>query len=263
METAYGHTTENGDVLKNAFTKIEEQVAGYPATEQGQKDYLRDLINVISNVPEAKGMGMFYWEPTWIPVDGAGWATQAGMNYINEYTVEGNEWENQALFDFNGNALSSLDVFRDTVSRNEVKNHSFELDGATQVPSHWQRWSRNGDYSPIKIESPGYNSDFKLTHWDNQDYEVSTYQLVDNLENGLYSLSAWILNSGGQNNATMYAKVQNGDEWNVHLPAVTEWTKVNVSNVEVTNGFLEIGFWSEAFANNWINVDDVQLYKQN
>lgn len=209
VETAYGHTTANGDALENAFTSVEEQIAGYSATVQGQKDYLRDLINVISNVPGNKGAGMFYWEPAWIPISGAGWETQAGMNYINEYTVEGNEWENQALFDFNGNALASLDVFNEPVNDNKIKNHSFELDGATQASSHWQRWSRTGDYSPIKVEAPGYDGDFKLTHWSNIDYEVSTYQQVGSLENGYYSLSAWILNSGGQKNATMYAKLQN------------------------------------------------------
>jgi len=263
VETAYGHTTANGDALENAFTAVEEQIAGYPATVQGQKDYLRDLINVISNVPENKGAGMFYWEPAWIPIDGAGWATQAGMSYINEYTVEGNEWENQALFDFNGNALASLDVFNEQVHYNKIKNHNFELDGATQVPSYWERWSRTGDYSPIKVENPGYNSEFKLTHWSDVDYEVSTYQQVESLENGIYSLSAWILNSGGQKNATMYAKIQNGIEWYVDLPTANEWTKVTIHNIEVTNGFLEVGFWSNAYANNWINVDNVQLYKQN
>lgn len=263
VETAYGHTTVNGDALENAFTELEEQVAGYPATAEGQKDYLKDLMNVISNVPENKGAGMFYWEPAWIPVNGAGWATQAGMNYINEYTVEGNEWENQALFDFNGNALSSLIAFREPIHENKVKNHDFELDEATQVPSYWQRWSRNGDYSPIKVEALGYNSPFKLTHWSNVDYEVSTYQQIESLENGFYSLSAWILNSGGQKNATMYGKLQNGTEWNVNLPAINEWTKVTINNIEVTDGFLEVGFWSNAFANNWLNVDNVQLYKQN
>lgn len=263
VETAYGHTTANGDALENAFTAVEEQIAGYPATVQGQKDYLRDLINVISNVPENKGAGMFYWEPAWIPIDGAGWATQAGMSYINEYTVEGNEWENQALFDFNGNALASLDVFNEQVHYNKIKNHNFELDGATQAPSYWERWSRTGDYSPIKVENPGYNSEFKLTHWSDVDYEVSTYQQVESLENGIYSLSAWILNSGGQKNATMYAKIQNGIEWYVDLPTANEWTKVTIHNIEVTNGFLEVGFWSNAYANNWINVDNVQLYKQN
>lgn len=263
VETAYGYTTANADALENAFTGIEEQIAGYPATVQGQKDYLRDLINVISNVPENKGVGMFYWEPAWIPVDGAGWATQSGMAYIDEYTVEGNEWENQALFDFNGNVLDSLNVFNEPIYYNQVKNYSFELDGATQTPSYWERWSKTGDYSPIKVEMPGYNSEFKLSHWSNIDYEVSSYQQLDSLENGFYTLSAWILNSGGQKNATMYAKKQDGTEWDINLPTAHEWTKVTIRNIEVTDGFLEIGFWSNAYANDWINVDNVQLYKQN
>ena len=71
--------------------------AGYPATVAGQADFLRDIREVVQNVPDGRGLGVFYWEPAWIPVEGAGWRSG-----------EGNAWENQALFDFEGNALDSL-----------------------------------------------------------------------------------------------------------------------------------------------------------
>lgn len=96
-ETAYAFTLEDGDGHPNIFGAQQAQVGGYPATVAGQADFLTDLREVVQNVPNGRGLGVFYWEPTWLPVTGAGWRSG-----------EGNAWENQALFDFQGNALDSL-----------------------------------------------------------------------------------------------------------------------------------------------------------
>jgi arabinogalactan endo-1,4-beta-galactosidase len=68
------------------------------------------LASVIASVAGApKGIGVVYWEPDWIPQKGAGW--RAG---------EGNSWENQALFDFKGRALSSLKTFALVSAKGEM-----------------------------------------------------------------------------------------------------------------------------------------------
>nr|MDH3175494.1 glycosyl hydrolase 53 family protein [Bacillus pumilus] len=59
-----------------------------------------------------RGKGFFYWEPLWIPPKGAPWSSQYGSAYIQTTGTVGNAWENQAMFDFNGKALPSLDVFK-------------------------------------------------------------------------------------------------------------------------------------------------------
>lgn len=112
VETAYGFTTENGDTKKNAFGEKEAKIGGYPATVQGQYDFLADLMNAIDKVPDEKGIGMFYWEPMWIPNEKVSWATDAGMKYLGVDSDKGNEWDNQALFDFKGNVLDSIKVFK-------------------------------------------------------------------------------------------------------------------------------------------------------
>lgn len=99
VETAYAFTLENGDDLSNIFGAAQQAEAGYPATVAGQADFLTDIREVVQNVPNGRGLGVFYWEPAWIPVEGAGWRSG-----------EGNAWENQALFDFEGNALESLEA---------------------------------------------------------------------------------------------------------------------------------------------------------
>ncbi|MEN8906789.1 MAG: glycosyl hydrolase 53 family protein [Clostridiales bacterium] len=98
-ETAYAYTLENGDNLSNIFSKNNINAGGYKATVQGQATAIRNIMEVVSDID--RGLGVFYWEPDWIPVDGVGWKTG-----------EGNAWENQAMFDFNGKVLPSLDIFK-------------------------------------------------------------------------------------------------------------------------------------------------------
>lgn len=85
----------------------------YPMTRHGQAEFMKDFLEVLRQVPEHRAKGFFYWEPAWIPVPGSGWATEAACKYIQEKGPGGNEWANQALFDYEGNALPALEVIRD------------------------------------------------------------------------------------------------------------------------------------------------------
>ena len=85
----------------------------YPMTKQGQYDFMEDFLNRISHIKGGTGKGFFYWEPAWIPVPGSGWATPASLKYMNDPGPCGNEWANQALFDYDGNALPTLALIRD------------------------------------------------------------------------------------------------------------------------------------------------------
>ena len=85
----------------------------YPMTAEGQSRFLLDLMKLIRDVPENHGKGFVYWEPAWIPVPGCGWATQAALDYTGEQGPGGNEWANQALFNYDGNALPALKTIRD------------------------------------------------------------------------------------------------------------------------------------------------------
>jgi arabinogalactan endo-1,4-beta-galactosidase len=99
-ETAYAYTLADADGMANLFGKAEQKLGEYKATLQGQATAIRDVMAAAAQVPDDRGLGVFYWEPDWIPVPGAGWKTD-----------EGNAWENQALFDFNGQALPSINMF--------------------------------------------------------------------------------------------------------------------------------------------------------
>ncbi len=100
------------DQLKGMATKPElVEKLDYPMTKEGQTSFMKDLMELIADIPG--GEGFYYWEPAWIPVPGCGWATEAALAYTGEKGPGGNEWANQALFDYDGNALPALAVIRD------------------------------------------------------------------------------------------------------------------------------------------------------
>ncbi|HEX6686980.1 MAG TPA: arabinogalactan endo-1,4-beta-galactosidase [Candidatus Limnocylindrales bacterium] len=103
VETAYGFTLQQKDSEPNIFNSSLQQACGYPATPQGQTDAVRAVLNVVRNVPNQRGLGFFYWEPTWTAVTGAGWDPANPSS--------GNGWENQALFDYNSRALPAMSIF--------------------------------------------------------------------------------------------------------------------------------------------------------
>lgn len=85
----------------------------YPMTIQGQSDFMKDFLKRVSSVCDNHGAGFFWWEPAWIPVPGSGWATPASLLYMKDPGPCGNEWANQALFDYDGNILPTFDIIRD------------------------------------------------------------------------------------------------------------------------------------------------------
>ena len=136
-ETSYAYTMEDGDGHGNTIAKDSDLVSGYAASVQGQANVVRDVMAAVADVGSA-GIGVFYWEPAWIPVQvydadaenaseilkenkaiwekyGSGWAS----SYAGEYDANdagkwygGSAWDNQAMFDFTGHPLASLNVFK-------------------------------------------------------------------------------------------------------------------------------------------------------
>lgn len=99
VETAYPWTLEWFDNTHNLVGEPGQLLPGYPATVEGQTNFLRDLFNLVMDIPENKGLGLFYWAPEWISVPSLG-----------------SPWENVTLFNFTGDLLSSISVFDSTTS---------------------------------------------------------------------------------------------------------------------------------------------------
>lgn len=137
-ETSYAYTYEDGDGHEN---NVRAGNAGsldldYNVSVQGQADSVSSIMKTVSET--TNGIGMFYWEPAWIPVQeyhadasdaetvlvsnkqkwetyGSGWAASYSAEYDPENAGRyygGSSWDNQALFDHSGNPLGSLNVFK-------------------------------------------------------------------------------------------------------------------------------------------------------
>lgn len=137
-ENSYPYTTEDGDGFANNVSEA-DILPGYAVSIQGQTNEIRDVCAAVSEVGEA-GLGVFYWEPAWIPVGvydmlssavpaeqvlennqkiweeyGSGWASSYAAAYDAKDAgvyYGGSSWDNQALFDFEGHPLESLKVFK-------------------------------------------------------------------------------------------------------------------------------------------------------
>ena len=127
-EVSYCYTMDDGDGSGNSIGEGSVCDLPYPVSVQGQADCIRDVVNAVTACGDA-GVGVYYWEPAWIPVpgdtyearqalwetNGAGWASSYAGDYdpgdAGKY-YGGSSWDNQGLFDFEGHPLASLSVFR-------------------------------------------------------------------------------------------------------------------------------------------------------
>ena len=79
----------------------------YPYSEEGQSNFLRDLVKMVKSVKRCTGI--YYWEPGWLAAEGSTWASEAAREYMGEeHKAGGNEWANQCLFDYKGNLLPAI-----------------------------------------------------------------------------------------------------------------------------------------------------------
>jgi len=128
METSYAYTGDDTDFNGNTVSDGGTIVKDYPFTVQGQANSVRAVIDTVAN-KTVNGIGVCYWEGTWISVGGAtweenhelwekygsGWASSFASGYdprdAGKY-YGGCAVDNQALFDSSGRPLESLKVFK-------------------------------------------------------------------------------------------------------------------------------------------------------
>ena len=124
VETSYAYSTADTDYHGN--TVGSGSSTGHPYTVQGQADQIRDVIQAVADMHS--GIGVFYWEGTWISVGGSSYQENAALwekygsgwasSFASEYDPkDAGQWyggcavDNQALFDKDGKALESLKIF--------------------------------------------------------------------------------------------------------------------------------------------------------
>lgn len=99
VETAYPNTLKNVDKAGNILNE-KALFEGYPATPEGQKDYMVKLVQLTL---KGGGSGVIYWEPAWV------------TSSCKTLWGEGSHWDNATFFDsqHNNEALPAFDFFDD------------------------------------------------------------------------------------------------------------------------------------------------------
>ncbi|TRZ44289.1 glycoside hydrolase family 53 protein [Robertkochia solimangrovi] len=95
VETAYPFTMENADGANNILDN-NALINGYPASPQGQLDYMNKLKEIVAT---SGGEGLIYWEPAWVSTD------------CSTLWGQGSHWDNATMFDFNNQATIGLNYY--------------------------------------------------------------------------------------------------------------------------------------------------------
>jgi len=93
VETAYPWTNSGADSYNNVISGS-TGFSTYAVSKEGQFQFMKDLTQ---QVISGGGSGIMYWEPAWI------------TSKLNDGWGTGSSWENNAFFDFSGNALPVMD----------------------------------------------------------------------------------------------------------------------------------------------------------
>ncbi|UYZ62396.1 glycoside hydrolase family 43 protein [Hymenobacter weizhouensis] len=153
----------------------------------------------------------------------------------------------------------------DPGDNNLLANPDFEANATT--PTSWNTWpgSRGTDADADYVEAGGYTGKNRLTHYKASAYQVYTDQSVS-VANGTYTVKAWVISGGGQQDAFLSVKNYGGSELKASIKDVAagwpNWRELTISGVNVTNGTITVGVYSNASAGNWLSVDNVRLYRQ-
>ncbi|MFR4199869.1 MAG: CBM35 domain-containing protein [Flavonifractor plautii] len=152
-----------------------------------------------------------------------------------------------------------------TISVPLVDNGGFERD--TSQSSAWTEWHPDGQAVAYGVDSGSgtnppespYAGDKRAYFYSGSAYQQSIHQGI-NLPNGTYTVQAWIKVSNtapdiGRMEVTGYG----GDSIYVDMPyAGTGWRLVE-TDITVTTGYLDIGFYCSSLGGTTVHIDNVKI----
>ncbi len=178
-ETSWAYTLTDGDGWDNTVARGSNDTAYgdleyYDFSVQGQADEVAAVIAAVADA--TNGIGVFYWEPAWIPVQvydadaddaetilaenqeiwetcGSGWASSFAAEYDPDDAgvyYGGSAVDNQALFDFEGHPLESLKIFSyvktGTTAERVIVVTEAETETETDLADSVENLLENGDF---------------------------------------------------------------------------------------------------------------------
>ncbi len=151
----------------------------------------------------------------------------------------------------------------------EFTNTSFE-EGSI---NGWTLGHQNTSGATYASSRASRTGRYQLSCYAESNYVSDIYQDVTGLQPGYYYITCYVQNGGNQNSAYLYANGTGQNKCMTAIPVTnalnTEnsqeygWTLVTVRGIQVSsNGNIRIGFYSDANAKNWVNLDDFTIYRE-
>jgi arabinogalactan endo-1,4-beta-galactosidase len=269
-ETSYPFTDDDGDGFGNVVSTMSaNQEFRYPFTVEGQAIAVRDVIEAVANIKN--GVGVFYWEPAWIPVKkydanaenadeiwqgnyaawekfGSGWASSFAAEYDKEVKSQwnGGTWDNQAFFDFDGKCLESINVFNYArtgskgkldVVRVESPSVEFTRGKQGELPKTIKVTYNDGSERDEEIE---WNKNLSEKVLNNPDF--GEYKIPGTLKNGHTSTCVVTVTAS---NFLVNGNFEKGDTsgWEIINPLGKGTPKVDKNNQNAKEGLCYFTAW--------------------
>ena len=256
LETSYAYVDQDFDDGGKQFpgSGLPEY---YPITQSGQANNFRNLCDVMVNgIENNRGIGVVYWEGTWIAVPGndwasrkvlweeygSGWACDRAGEYdpnVAAYGGGGTQVDNQCFFNSNGRPLESLKVFGMMYDGNVVDEY---IDGAEDITLI----KKTNDTFSLPETVPGiYNSDRREevpVTWEEVDLEElkrqgpGTHQ-IKGVAGGTFNVTCYLVLKGEN-------LIEDGD-FEINDPSKSPWTITNKSDTP-----LSATYWAKVAKEN-------------
>lgn len=175
-----------------------------------------------------------------------------GYNQWVPLTVNGDNVKFNSLSEWNLD--SQTGEWSVGAGNNYILNPTFEADRVSQTTVAGWKASGTGNSN----RKGGRTGNWCAQQWSDSAYKATLTQDVK-LPNGNYTMKAWVKSTGGQNSALVYVRGA-GDDKIVNVnKKMDSWTEITIDDINVTNGTVQVGIYSDANAGNWLMFDDFTL----
>lgn len=143
---------------------------------------------------------------------------------------------------------------------NYIANNEFDADRIDlKSLTGWEHSDSVNGVAGGNVKAKRFHGNYAAQHSADTDYTARMKQDIKDLPDGIYTLRASVMSSGGQNECVLYANSGN-IEYTASLKSeMSDWTDIVVKNIIIENGECEIGLYSDSIANCYVRIDDLYL----
>ena len=182
-----------------------------------------------------------------------------------EHTVSDVLFENLVVEGETIGSIREIKVLRNEYTKSVKVIHSFVRNGSFEQGS--DGWVFSGNAKSIDLYQTGnqennvWNGHCVGLHETENGEQARTYQILEDLSDGTYTMTAYVKTGGSLSEAQMYA-LSDGTEYTCTLSPSDAFAKVTLEGIEIKNGTCEIGFVSNSAGQATLSFDQVTVVKK-